>query len=265
MWYGAEIGLYSALCLQEDANASADFALYCRLRVVLPRHAQPPKLADLKTELASITSIPYDQLKLVFGGLVMKNDKALLSQYGIKEGSKIMLIGTAGGVQGDTVGQKQSMASARGAHEQAARVRKQKEEDQSEEGLLRRIKETVGGVHNDLLPEIEQLERSVKALEGPQDASDDKGPAPPPKTDEAGDAASKQPLSQQLDAKGMVSSHRKLSEMLLRSLLSLDSVQVNSEATRSSRKAAVKDIQNLLDRVDSAWNRAKELGVKPNA
>ncbi|MCO5570191.1 hypothetical protein L7F22_023909 [Adiantum nelumboides] len=52
--------------------------------------------------------------------------------------------------------------------------------------------------------------------------------------------------------------HRKLSEFLLRALLTLDGIAVNTDETRKHRKAAVKEVQGHLDQVDEAWQHFKE-------
>ncbi|CDW99497.1 hypothetical protein, partial [Sporisorium scitamineum] len=49
--------------------------------------------------------------------------------------------------------------------------------------------------------------------------------------------------------------HRRLSELLLRQLLALDSVNVNSDTTRQARKIAVKEVQSHLDRLDAAYSK----------
>ncbi|KDN53286.1 hypothetical protein K437DRAFT_265938 [Tilletiaria anomala UBC 951] len=226
-----------------------------RLQVVLPRSASP-KLADLKTEISAITSIPYEQIKLVYCGMIMKDDRATLERFGLRDGSRVMLIGTKGGVplQGDTPGQKQSSshAGAREAQDQAARSRKQNEEDLSEGGLLKRIQDTVQGVRTDLLPEVEQFERSTLALGNAASAPSEQAVHPPTQNGTPAGVLTPPQLAFE---------HRKLSELLLRSLLTLDGVQVNSDMTRAARKAAVKEVQALLDRVDANWTKAKTLGV----
>ncbi len=52
----------------------------------------------------------------------------------------------------------------------------------------------------------------------------------------------------------------RLSELLLRQLLALDSVNVNSDTTRQARKIAVKEVQGHLDRLDAAWTKFKQAG-----
>lgn len=267
---------------------------YVRLQVVLAKDPQPPTLRDLKQEISTLTSIPYDQIKLVFSGMVMKEDRAPLPRYGLRDGSRVMLIGTAGGAssggpdrnpQADTIGSKtrpaggadeveQRAEASRQAQQQAARLKKQREEDQSESGLLKRIQEAVAGVESDLFPQIEHLEKSVAALTSQSVAASAAAntQAVPAAHTSSGAPSTEQPSQQQSDQPPLEQplltppqiafDQRKLSELLLRSLLTLDGIQVNSETTRTSRKAAVKRVQSLLDRVDSAWTRAKELGVR---
>lgn len=233
---------------------SAHFPL--RLHVSLPRAAQPPLLSDLKHELASITSIPYQQLKLVHQGLVLKDDRAPLPALGVREGSRIVLIGTPGGVQtGDRPGARASGAQAPGAQQAAGgqRRKKEEEEDNSEAGLLKRIKEAVEGVRRDLVPDTEQFEKDVQTL-----PSKDAAPAAAESAN-APTAPAQGPTP--ATSAALTQSHRRLSEMLLRALLSLDAVAVNSEKTRASRKEAVREVQGWLDRLDAAWGLAKERGV----
>lgn len=63
----------------------------------------------------------------------------------------------------------------------------------------------------------------------------------------------------ELKKEGVQDQHKVLSELLLRQLLALDGVGVNSDTTRQARKVAVKEVQGYLDRLDAAWNRFKGL------
>lgn len=197
---------------------------------MLPKTAGPVTLGDLKHEIASITSLPYERLKLISRGLVMKDDRLPLAAYGLQEGSRIGLVGSRD--EGDRPGNKTSVLPI---GEQKAREKKAKEADTSESGLLARIQESLDHCRHQLFPDVVRVERSVAALDTPPTESDD-----PPLT-----------LTQIQDA------HRRLSEFLLRQLLALDSVQVNSETTRQARKLAVKEVQSHLDRLDSAWTLVK--------
>ncbi|PWN51297.1 hypothetical protein IE53DRAFT_342573 [Violaceomyces palustris] len=216
-----------------------------RMQVVLPK-ITAVTLGHLKHEISSITSIPYEQVKLIHQGLILKDDRSALTAYGIREGSRLILVGTAGGVkEGDKVGSRGPATLSVG--EQRARAKKKREEDTSEEGLMARIEETLSEARNSLFPEVVQFEES------------------PTTTREGLEAQATTTTSdhrQLLSPEQIMASHRRLSEMLLRCLLSLDNVQVNSDATRAARKAGVKDVQSHLDRLDFAWNLAKEKGIK---
>lgn len=225
----------------------------------------PLTLADLKQHLVQMTSVPYGQLKLIYQGLVLKDDGASLASYNIRNGSRLMLVGTRGGVPmtGDMPGQKSSIydqaggaAGASGAvpraltkGEELALRKKQREEDVSEAGLMNRINEAVEGVRKDLLPEVKEF---VTSTSGKASANADKIVAAGKGTS----AEEKEKLALQ---------HRKLSEFLLRALLTLDGIAVNTDETRKHRKAAVKEVQGHLDQVDQAWQTFKEASATSGA
>ncbi|PWN31921.1 uncharacterized protein FA14DRAFT_138405 [Meira miltonrushii] len=227
--------------------------IWGRERLMIPVDEQLPNqatLRNLKESISHFTSIPYEQVKLIMGGLVLKDERAPLSAFGIRTGSRLQLIGTSGGVpiQGDRPGAKQSVfdeGSSGGAGkmskgEELARRKKEREEDVSEQGLLTRINETVTDVRKDLLPEVLEFEQSPKEAHSPAMAT----------TSSPAELASRQ--------EALTKQHKKLSELLLRALLALDGVNVNSEETRKRRKEAVKEVQGYLDRVDATWSQLKE-------
>lgn len=225
-----------------------------RLNVTLPRsEGNPATLSSLKEYIAHQSSIPYNQIKLIYQGLVLKDDKALLSSYGLRNGSRLMLIGTQGGVHGDMPGTKSSMYDGGEKElskgEELARRKKELEQDVSETGLLSRIEETVAGVRKDLLPEVTEFEKTGK-VRAEARASASKDNLSP---EEA--AASQQRSKASMDALGL--RQRKLSELLLRALLGLDGISVNTDETRKHRKEAVKEVQSYLDRVDATWQAIK--------
>lgn len=188
-----------------------------RLQIVLPRTSEPVTLGHLRQEIASITALPYEKIKLIHRGLIMRDDRLPLTAYGLVEGSRIGLVGSR---EGDRPGAKTSQLSV---GEQKAREKKAKEQDTSESGLMNRITEALDSAKL-LFPEVEQLEAKVEA-EG--------------------------------KAEGVEDTHRRVSELLLRQLLALDSVAVNSDTTRQARKVAVKQVQQHLDRLDAAWSKFK--------
>lgn len=166
-----------------------------------------------------------------------------------------MLVGTQGGAHGDMPGAKSSMYEGgekkMSKGEELARRKKEKEQDNSEEGLLSRIDETVNEVRKDLLPEIKEFEktgkvraeaRAMASREAHQSAQDTM-------------ASNQQQSKAAVDALGL--RQRKLSEMLLRALLALDGINVSTEETRKRRKEAVKEVQGYLDLVDETWQAIK--------
>ncbi|KAK0557724.1 hypothetical protein OC846_000291 [Tilletia horrida] len=249
------------------------------LHIDLPKAVQPPTLRNLKDQLANVTAVPVQQQKLIHQGLLLKDDRTPLGAYGIREGSKITLIGTAGGVNVST-GPGAGTDGAppppgRLAAEEAERARRARDEDQSEDGLLRRIDQTLKGVTEDLLPEILQLEGEIARSRGAAASSDSKATPtpttsaapPPPQPGSAPSSSAQAPTdspqkqASSLDSKQLSALHRKLSELLLRALLALDTVPVNSDNIRTARKAAVRQIQAYLDRVDQAWELYKSAGT----
>jgi hypothetical protein len=62
-----------------------------RYQITLP--PEQTTLGNLKEYLAHMTSIDVDGMKLMCAGAVMKDDRAFLSAYRVKHGSKILLMG----------------------------------------------------------------------------------------------------------------------------------------------------------------------------
>lgn len=148
------------------------------------------------------------------------------------------------------------------AQQAAAAARKAADSDQSEAGVKRRIAQAHESAEQELQPEVEQLERSVNALEtNGLDKTISLEEVPQSVVNPTGKNATTAGL---LNAHQIVFAQKKLGELLLKLLLSLDNVVVQTDELRATRKAVVKQVQALLDRVDVAWTRAKALGVTPN-
>jgi hypothetical protein len=178
-------------------------------------------------------------------GLVLKDDKVPLAAYNIRNGSRLTLVGTQGGVpiRGDMPGAKSSVMDGKlSKGEEMARRKKEQEHDTSEEGMLARIGETEANVRKDLLPEVKEFEQFIKDRLQVQAGTESGQPL------SAASKAAYEALSKQ---------QRKLSELLLRALLVLDGIHVQTEETRKRRKDAVKEVQGYLDRVDQAWSKVK--------
>lgn len=242
-----------------------------RLRVTLPPSdpARPHTLATLKAHIAQQTSIPPEQVKLVYHGLVLKDDSASLRSYNVRSGSRLMLIGTSGGVSGDRPGAAgagqgdaegnpfadavraaagERAKAAQGTQAQQPRAltkgeilaeeRRRKEEDRTESGVTARIDEVMHTVKVEIEPKLMEFEAAVGVGGGAAAA------APTPAT-----TTTTRPQLEQ--------SQRLLNELLSRSLLNLDAIPTVSEGTRLRRKEAVRTVQSLIDRLDRSWEVAK--------
>lgn len=114
----------------------------------------------------------------MYHGLVLKDDTATLRSYNVRSGSKLMLIGTAGGAgMGDRPGDKVSSASGSGGAlgskggasgsasrqltqgEILAEERKRKEADRSEEGVMGRIQDVEEQVKGEIAPKLDDFEK----------------------------------------------------------------------------------------------------------
>ncbi|CCF48711.1 hypothetical protein NDA11_007584 [Ustilago hordei] len=211
-----------------------------RLQIVLPKTAEPVTLGHLRHEISSITSLAFEKIKLIHRGLVMRDDRLPLTAYGLSEGSRIGLV--ASREEGDKPGAKQSVGvGALSVGEQKAREKKAKEADTSEQALMDRIAEALDTARKHLFPDVVKVEQAVKEKE---DGKEKEGG----KEGEGG-----------MEWGQVPDTHRRVSELLLRQLLALDSVNVNSDTTRQARKVAVKQVQSHLDRLDAAWGKYKSL------
>lgn len=223
----------------------------------------------------------------------MKDERAPLSRYNLKDGGRVTLVGKPSASQQDQQTPRQQQHGGRRpprrnnkpkkgqaqfarapvqdtprptpefeAQQAAAAARKAAESDQSEEGITRRIQSAQHVAEVELLPDMAQLERSVEALQAQGlEASASFQEVAPAAINSTGPNENTTGL---LNVHQIVFQQKKLSELLLRQLLSLDNVQVTTDEMRKARRTAVKHVQGMLDRVDDAWTRAKSLGVKPN-
>ncbi|WFD28040.1 hypothetical protein MNAN1_003048 [Malassezia nana] len=250
-----------------------------RYQVSLPRIQGALTLAHLRQELASVFSIPVQQVLVVFQGLFLKDDRVTLQDYGLSSGSRITLLTRdaymqqararasapsqpPSAPQGDAAGgpppSSDALPSSAPSIAPVARVAHAAPPVQDAGAApsakeaptpMEQIAQVSQRCQRDLVPELEHLETSIDALpDAPPGTLQSK--APPAQADASEDALilpQRIPLTQ-----------RKLSELLLRELLKLDGIPTESEEVRSHRKATVKEIQSYLDRVDAAWKQATQ-------
>jgi hypothetical protein len=204
-----------------------------RFNIPIPRPSTTP-LSQLLTTLASQTSLPLDQLKLVYKGAVLKDPLLTLSSYGIKDGSILVLIGQSGSVPSGAP----SSSSAPTPAPASAPKKKKQPETTSEPVLVSYIQSLVNGLLDPLRP-------SVATFVSQADPRSTNKPAHIPKFD----------LLQK--------EHARLSEMLLRGLLDLDGVEIPSgwNDARKERKEGVRVVQQMLNRIDEVWGERRKLGA----
>lgn len=270
---------------------------------------KPATLGDLRAHLSQITGIPYKEIKLVYHGLILKDDSLSLQAYNIRSDAKVMLVGTSGGAGvGDRPGDKVSRhanddglgqggrgaGSSQGSDaprsltkgELLAEERRRKEADRSEVGVTARIDEVMQNISAELEPQLRGFEQTTGATSSsssktttatiptPSASSEEAASAAahsstqaqkssgtttaaasPAPTPTAAPAASTSTAPAASPQRSLVQTHRYLNELLSRSLLQLDAIPAVSETTRKHRKEAVKLVQDLIDRLDAAWEK----------
>ncbi|KAF8838803.1 hypothetical protein BDN67DRAFT_970937 [Paxillus ammoniavirescens] len=193
-------------------------------------------LGKLRADLAEYTHLPPTSFKLIHAGAVMKDDSAPLSAYKIRENSTIALIG------GHSIPETPSTTSV-----PRPAPLKQKA-PQTEESTISAIRAELDRVRSTLVPDVHAF---VSALSHPPTATPSisaSGVSPIPDTSSTSDLSSL-PKPSPLD-------HTRLSELLLQSLLRLDALHMSGAdwpEARQQRKAAVREVQGVLDRLDGAW------------
>ncbi|KAF9233027.1 hypothetical protein BU15DRAFT_54408 [Melanogaster broomeanus] len=204
-------------------------------RDVLHFPIPPPNtpLGKLRADLAEYTHLPPTSFKLVHAGAVMKDDSAPLSAYKIRENTTIALIG------GRSTPETPSAAPI-----PRPAPPKQKE-PQTEEGTITAIVAELDRVRTTLLPDVDAFLRALSHTPTP---ASDAAPTPDSTTSSPSDPPSL-PRPTPVD-------HTRLSELLLQSLLRLDALHISGvdwPEARQQRKAAVREVQGVLDRLDGAW------------
>ncbi|KAF8431531.1 hypothetical protein L210DRAFT_968983 [Boletus edulis BED1] len=182
-------------------------------------------LGQLRADLAAYTHLPVELFKLVYKGAVMKEDGAPLSTYKLKANATITLIG------GHTLSSETSSTSAT-ATASAPRMPNPKTKSMNtpptEESTIVAIRHELERVQETLVPDVDVF---VQAL--------------------ASSTVPFRPQATTLD-------HSRLSELLLQSLLRLDALHVSGLGAdwpdaRVQQKAAVREVQGVLDWLDEAW------------
>ncbi|WRT67232.1 uncharacterized protein IL334_004198 [Kwoniella shivajii] len=201
-----------------------------------------PSLTPLSTLLATLsaqTSLPLDQLKLIYKGAVLKDSSLTISSYGIDDGSTLVLVGKGGDIPSAPPGSSStpSNTSTAGAGAGVIKKKNKQPETDNESVLVEWISSLVNSIINPLIPSIATFISQTS----------------PKSTNRPAHIPSFDILQKE---------HARLSELLLKGLLDLDGIHIQSgwNDARLKRKEGVKLIQGELNKVDEAWGERKKLG-----
>ncbi|KAF9062437.1 hypothetical protein BDP27DRAFT_1368833 [Rhodocollybia butyracea] len=173
-------------------------------------------LRVLKESIASWTHLPYENIKLIHSGAVLKADDVPLSSYRLRPNATLQLVGSAEHIPASSGGPQKSDAST-----------------------TSQIQEQLNSVRSNLVPSLQTFLDTLPRVSNPHPST------ATPLTNS--NATSFSPLQKE---------HAKLNELFLQALLNLDAIIIDTEweQARQERKAAVKEVQGYLDRLDDAWN-----------
>lgn len=171
---------------------------------------------------------------------------------------------SSGGARGSGVGRSMTKG------EMLAEEKRRKEEDRTEAGVQGRIQEVLDKVKLDVEPKLDDFETrigvggsaagasSLSASATTSSSAPQPTATPTTTTNASPSSASASASAQPQPQESLEQSHRLLNELLSRSLLSLDAIPIVSETTRAKRKGAVREVQQLIDRLDQGWEGVKE-------
>jgi len=203
-----------------------------RFNIPIPQPSVTP-LSTLLQTLAHRTSIPVSQLKLIYKGAVLKDPSLTVSSYGLVDGSTLVLIGKEGDIPSSlSTPAPKPTAAATGPIRGKAKQPVTDNEAVLTEWIANVVKTT-----------LEPLQASIATFVSYTSPKATNRPAQIPAFDV------------------LQREHARLSENLLRGLLDLDSVEVQSgwADARKERKEGVKRVQAELTKVDEAWGERKKL------
>lgn len=258
------------------------------MRVPLPPPTSP--LSTLKDTLYNMTGVLPAYMKLIHSGAVMKDDLAALSTYGMVDltppedpnaPSTSTSFWDSWSFTGTGKKEKVVKITMLGSKEASARAieaekklsgRKVPEEVKvekiplTEEEIIKEISEVAGDKLIDIERQVVEMEEYIK-YEPVPDAVEDSLPTPVttpsnPESEESNEAPLPSiPIPTAPNPRLPIY----LSELLIQSLLALDSCQIAPEWTeaRKFRKEGVRKVQALLDRVDGVKEGLKSKARAP--
>lgn len=157
-----------------------------------------------------------------------------VSAYQIKPNSTVTLIGT-----GETIPSNPNPTPAQHQKPRAP-------EPKTEQSTITQIQSELERVRQTLEPDVNSFLHTISPSYAPPPAST--YPARPPVQAPPAPSPLRLPTPEQ--------EHSRLSELLLQALLRLDAITSDGswETARAERKKGVKEVQDLLDRLDEGWS-----------
>ncbi|GAA6007351.1 hypothetical protein JCM11491_003098 [Sporobolomyces phaffii] len=266
-----------------------------KIRVPLPPPQSP--LSTLKHALYNITGVPPSHQKLIYSGAVLKDDLAPLASFGLVDES----IQAANAAAGDDDDEDEAGATKSKSFWDSwsfAGKGSTRRDKQMKKLVMLGSKDVSARIVDDRLSTRKDLQ-DLKAAEGGDAAAGGADRSAPEKKVESEESIQKrikqisseklQELEPQVtQVEGWIVEQKKeradaaaageaeakpagppprillyLSEILLQGLLKLDSIEIPSgyENARKERKEAVKQVQDVLDRVDLAKEDWKKSGL----
>ncbi|KAJ3402907.1 hypothetical protein HDU80_004649 [Chytriomyces hyalinus] len=183
-------------------------------------------LRDLVNRCEAETGVPSDRIKLLASGVMMKDLNASLIHYGIKSGSKIMMMGdnapTPTGPRPTAVPKPSTPPMT------------------PEQTAIHKLSEIDASLAKTIMPLVEEYTNSATAYASQESSNDT-----------------------HISAKKLKDGHARVSELILQTLLKVDEVLVGeNDELRMRRKDAVRRCNALLDRVDAAKESVKAFDSK---
>ncbi|KAI3659152.1 hypothetical protein MP638_006842 [Amoeboaphelidium occidentale] len=223
-----------------------------RMKFVLP--LDKTSLGNLQKTLHEATGVPLDKMKLLYSGVMMKDLKSTLASYGIRNGSKIILMGSTEALSSDASADATSKPESGGDKSKENKLKLSAEEKgllskiESSIANLPRVLKDVNGYREMIIFKFPELQNRVdKSVEELKERLSELST-----TVETGkeNTAEYEKYSASED---LVMLHRYVMEMLERVVLGLDGVQCPSQFmhVRGKRKEMVKYVQIIEAHLDS--------------
>lgn len=204
-------------------------------------------LAALKDQLARMTRVPPERQKLMCSGVVMKDDGASLRRYGVKSRTQVLMLEsgppspakpTPAPVPPSEHHFDPSQKSHQGHQKHGHGPAHHHHLSPQEQDAIARLDAAVAQAVTVCQPQLERFSAMI------EDYAKDSTAPPPPNLGLPPNKTMKSYLQDE---------YRRVTEGLMKQLLSIDNVQVDEShvEARAKRRQAVKIVQGFLDQADA--------------